>query len=61
IASEGQIHRVFEISLADLQNDEDHSYRKIHLRAEDGMDFTTDKLRSLVNKWQSMIEAHARF
>ncbi|GKC38970.1 40S ribosomal protein S3a-like protein [Tanacetum coccineum] len=44
------------ISLADLQNDKDHSYRMIHLRAEDvqgknvltnfwGMDFTTDKLR----------------
>ncbi|GKE03619.1 40S ribosomal protein S3a, partial [Tanacetum coccineum] len=25
IASEGLKHRVFEISLADLQNDEDHS------------------------------------
>ncbi|GJZ09904.1 polyadenylate-binding protein RBP47B' [Tanacetum coccineum] len=35
IASEGLKHRVFEISLADLQNDEDHSYKKIHLRAED--------------------------
>ncbi|KAF2284259.1 hypothetical protein GH714_020104 [Hevea brasiliensis] len=58
IASEGLKHRVFEISLADLQGDEDHAYRKIRLRAEDvqgrnvltnfwGMDFTTDKLRSL--------------
>lgn len=35
IASEGLKHRVFEVSLADLQNDEDHSYRKIRLRAED--------------------------
>ncbi|GJY73947.1 NHL repeat-containing protein [Tanacetum coccineum] len=35
IASEGLKHRVFEISLADPQNDEDHSYRKIHLKAED--------------------------
>ncbi|XP_076940208.1 small ribosomal subunit protein eS1-like [Bidens hawaiensis] len=69
IASEGLKHRVFEVSLADLQNDEDHSYRKIRLRAEDvqgknvltnfwGMDFTTDKLRSLVKKWQSLIEAY---
>ncbi|XP_055802449.1 40S ribosomal protein S3a-like [Solanum dulcamara] len=69
IASEGLKHRVFEVSLADLQNDEDHSFRKIRLRAEDvqgrnvltnfhGMDFTTDKLRSLVKKWQSLIEAH---
>lgn len=69
IASEGLKHRVFEVSLADLQGDEDHSYRKIRLRAEDiqgknvltnfwGMDFTTDKLRSLVRKWQTLIEAH---
>ncbi|MCE2056267.1 40S ribosomal protein S3-1 [Datura stramonium] len=69
IASEGLKHRRFEVSLADLQNDEDHSFRKIRLRAEDvqgrnvltnfyGMDFTTDKLRSLVKKWQSLIEAH---
>uniref|UniRef100_A0A803PHN5 Small ribosomal subunit protein eS1 n=1 Tax=Cannabis sativa TaxID=3483 RepID=A0A803PHN5_CANSA len=69
IASEGLKHRVFEVSLADLQKDEDHAYRKIRLRAEDvqgknvltnfwGMDFTTDKLRSLVRKWQTLIEAH---
>jgi len=62
-------HRVFEVSLADLQGDEDNAYRKIRLRAEDvqgrnvlcqfwGMDFTTDKLRSLVKKWQTLIEAH---
>ncbi|CAL0320445.1 unnamed protein product [Lupinus luteus] len=35
IASEGLKHGVFEISLADLQNDEDHEFRKIRLRAED--------------------------
>ncbi|KAF5757438.1 putative ribosomal protein S3Ae [Helianthus annuus] len=58
IAFEGLKHRVFEVSLVDLHNDEDHSYRKIRLRAEDGMDFTTDKLRSLVKKWQSLIEVH---
>ncbi|KMZ57395.1 40S ribosomal protein S3a [Zostera marina] len=69
IASEGLKHRVFECSLADLQNDEDQAYRKIRLRVEDvqgknvltnfwGMDFTTDKLRSLVKKWQTLIEAH---
>ncbi|CAF2103185.1 unnamed protein product [Brassica napus] len=69
IASEGLKHRVFEVSLADLQGDEDHAYRKIRLRAEDvqgrnvltqfwGMDFTTDKLRSLVKKWQTLIESH---
>ncbi|GMH07804.1 hypothetical protein Nepgr_009644 [Nepenthes gracilis] len=68
IASEGLKHRVFELSLADLQNDEDQFFRKIRLRAEDvqgrnvltnfwGMDFTTDKLRALVRKWQTLIEA----
>ncbi|KAL8166428.1 hypothetical protein V2J09_007927 [Rumex salicifolius] len=69
IASEGLKNRVIETSLADLQNDEDQFYRKIRLRVEDvqgrnvltnfwGMDFTTDKLRSLVRKWQTLIEAH---
>uniref|UniRef100_I1KAA3 Small ribosomal subunit protein eS1 n=1 Tax=Glycine max TaxID=3847 RepID=I1KAA3_SOYBN len=69
-ASDGLKHRVFEVSLADLQGDEDHAFKKIRLRAEDvqgknvltnfwGMSFTTDKLRSLVRKWQTLIEAHA--
>ncbi|KAI5804026.1 40S ribosomal protein S1 [Peziza echinospora] len=61
--------RVFEVSLADLQKDEDHSFRKIKLRVDEvqgkncltnfhGLDFTSDKLRSLVRKWQSLIEAN---
>jgi small subunit ribosomal protein S3Ae len=70
IASDALKGRVFELSLADLQNkDEDQAFRKIKLRAEDvqgrniltnfyGMDFTGDKLRSLVRKWQTLIEAH---
>jgi len=68
IASESLQHRVFEMSLADLNKDEDQSFRKIRLRTEDthgrncltnfwGMDMTTDKIRSLVRKWQSLIEA----
>jgi len=69
IASDGLKGRVFECNLADLQNNEADAYRKIRLRVEDvqgrnvltnfwGMDFTTDKLRSLVRKWQTLIEAH---
>jgi len=69
IASEGLKGRQVEVSLGDLQNNEDDAYRKINLRVEDvqgknvlcnfwGMDFTTDKLRSLVRKWQSLIEAN---
>merc|ERR1711943_48463 len=68
IASDGLKGRVFEVSLGDLNNSEDDAFRKIRLRVEDiqgktcltnfwGMKFTTDKLRSLVRKWQSLIEA----
>lgn len=68
LASDGLKGRVFELSLADLNSDEDQAFRKIKLRVEDvqgqncllnfwGMDFTTDKLRSLVRKWQTLIEA----
>ena len=65
IASEGLKHRVVEVSLADLQNETDaeRSFRKFRLYAEDvqgknvlcnfhGMSLTTDKLRSVVKKWQ---------
>merc|ERR1711962_931859 len=71
IASEGLKGRVFEVSLADLQSETDaeRSYRKFRLIAEDvqgknllttfhGMDMTTDKLRSMVKKWQTYIRAH---
>ena len=68
IASDGLKGRVFEVSLADLQNDE-ITFRKFKLMAEDiqgknvltnfhGMDLTRDKLCSMVKKWQTMIEAH---
>lgn len=69
IASDGLKGRVVNVSLADLQNNEADAYRNIKLRIEDvqgrnclsnfhGMDLTTDKLRSLVRKWQTLIEAH---
>lgn len=70
IASEALKGRVVEVSLADLQQDEDQAFRKMRLRVEDvqgrncltnfwGMDLTSDKVRSLVKKWQSTIEAYA--
>jgi small subunit ribosomal protein S3Ae len=69
IASEGLKGRVFEVNLADLQKDEDQGHRNVKLRCDDvagrqclttfyGMDLTTDKFRSLVRKWQTLIEAH---
>ena len=62
LASDGLKGRVFEVSLADLQNDE-VAFRKFRLISEEvqgknvlttfhGMTMTTDKLRSLVKKWQ---------
>ena len=62
IASDGLKGRVFEVSLADLQDDE-VTFRKFRLIAEEvqgrhvltnfhGMNLTTDKLRSMVKKWQ---------
>jgi small subunit ribosomal protein S3Ae len=68
IASDGLKGRIFEVSLADLNKDEDMSYRKIKLCAEDvqgynvltnfhGMDMTRDKVCGLITKWKSIIEA----
>ena len=61
--------RIIEISLGDLQKDEEHAFRKMKLRVDEiqgkscltnfhGMSFTQDKMRSLVRKWQTLIEAH---
>jgi len=69
VATDGLKGRVIAVSLADLNKDEDQAYRIMKLRIEDvqgkhcltnfhGMNFTTDKLKSLVRKWQSLIEAH---
>jgi len=69
IASDGLKGRVFETSLGDLNNNED-AFRKFRLIIEEtqgktcltnfhGMDLTTDKLRSMIKKKQSLIEAFA--
>jgi len=62
--------RVIEVSLGDLKpKGEDEAFRKFKLKVEDvqgmncltnfyGMNLTTDKLRSLVRKWHTLIEAN---
>ncbi|XP_055492066.1 40S ribosomal protein S3a-like [Leucoraja erinacea] len=67
-ASEGLKGRIFEVSLADSQNEE-VACRKFKLIVEyvqgkncltnfHGMNLTRDKMCSMVRKWQNMIEAH---
>jgi len=69
IAMDGLKGRVLEVNLADLQNDEDQSFKKIKLCIEEvqgrncltdfhGLDLTRDKYCSLIRKWQTLIEAH---
>ena len=69
IASESLKGRVFEASLADLNKNEDDSYRKIKLRCEEvegtnclttfyGMDLVRHKIGSLIKKHQTLIEAN---
>jgi len=71
IARDTLMGRIVEVSLGDLKaNTEEEAFRKFKLRVEEvngfncltqfhGMTLTTDKLRSLVRKWQTLIEAHA--
>jgi len=69
IASEELKGRVMELNLADLNQDEDQSSKKVKLCIEDvqgrncltdfhGMTMTRDKLCSLIRKWQTLLEAH---
>jgi len=68
IAAEGLKGRVLELNLADLNGDEDQSFKKIKLCIDEvqgrncltdfhGMTLTRDKLCSLIRKWQTLIEA----
>lgn len=70
VADDALKGRVLEMSLGDLNNkSEDQAFRKFRLRIDEiqgktcltnfhGMTFTSDKLRSMVKKWQTLIEAH---
>lgn len=67
IASDGLRGHVFEVSLADLWNDE-VAFTKFKLITEDvqgknyltdhGMDLTCDKMCSMIRTWQTMTEVH---
>eukprot|EP00933_Yihiella_yeosuensis_P001022 TRINITY_DN1015_c2_g1_i1.p1 TRINITY_DN1015_c2_g1~~TRINITY_DN1015_c2_g1_i1.p1 ORF type:complete len:269 (-),score=76.42 TRINITY_DN1015_c2_g1_i1:142-948(-) len=69
IATEELKGRVLEVNLADLNNDEDQASKKIKLCIEEvqgrncltdfhAMTLTRDKICSLIQKWQTLIEAH---
>eukprot|EP01066_Platyproteum_vivax_P005937 Platyproteum_vivax@DN1811_c0_g1_i1.p1 len=69
LASDSLMGRVFEVSLADLNEDEDQAFRKMKLSCEHiqgrncltdfhGMTFTRDKLASLTKKKHSLIEGN---
>jgi len=69
IATEELKGRVLELNLADLNQDEEQSCKKIKLCIEEvqgrncltdfhGLSLTRDKLCSLIKKWQTLIEAH---
>jgi small subunit ribosomal protein S3Ae len=67
LSSDSLKGRVFETSVGDLMNDEEYGHQIVKLRVDEvadkdclttfyGMRFTTDKVRSLVKKWHSLIE-----
>jgi len=69
IATEEMKGRVFDLNLADLNNDEDQSFKKIKLCVEDvqgrncltdfhQMDITRDKQCNLIKKWKTLLEAN---
>nr|UXY87445.1 rps3A [Cryptomonas sp.] len=64
---ENSQNRVYEVSLADLNKDEELAFKKLKFKGTQikdglcptnfyGMELTRDKLCSVIRKWQSMIE-----
>jgi small subunit ribosomal protein S3Ae len=69
IATEELKGRVLEVNLADLNMDEEQSYKKVKLCVEEvqgrncltdfhALELTRDKQQSLIRKWKTLIEAH---
>jgi small subunit ribosomal protein S3Ae len=69
VASDHLKGRVVEVNLADLTGNEESNHKNFKLKIDEiqgkqcltnfyGLSFTTDKVRSLVKKWQSLIEAY---
>jgi len=67
LSRDSLLGRVVTVSVADLNKDEDRAYRNIRLVVEDvqgktcltnfhSMVFTTDKVKGLIKKWQTLIE-----
>jgi len=68
LANDALKGRVIDIALSELNNQQDDSFRKVQLQIQEvqgkncltqfkGLSMTSDKLRSLVKKWQSLIES----
>merc|ERR1712125_269360 len=69
IASDNLKGRVVTVNLADLQSNEKYAHTDIKLKVDEvqgkhcltnfyGLSYTTDKLKSLVKKWQTLVEAN---
>jgi len=69
IASDNLKGRVVTVNLAELQDNESYAHTNVRLRVEEvqgkqcltnfyGLSYTTDKLKSLIKKWQTLVEAN---
>merc|ERR1712137_573515 len=69
IASDNLKGRVVTVNLAELQDNESYAHTNIKLKVEEvqrkqcltnfyGLSYTTDKLKSLIKKWQTLVEAN---
>merc|ERR1711977_557629 len=70
IASDNLKGRVVTVNLAELQSNEKYAHTNVKLKVDEvqgkhcltnfyGLSYTTDKLKSLVKKWQTLVEGVA--